>query len=55
MIKTISIKNFRCLREFDIESSSLVALIGPNGSGKSAVLHALRFFFGEMTIDDADC
>lgn len=54
MIRSISVRNFRCLREVDLECSNLVALIGPNGSGKSALLHALRFFFGDLALDEAD-
>lgn len=55
MIRQISVRNFRCLKEVDLQCDSLVALVGPNGSGKSALLHALRFFFGEVDIDENDC
>lgn len=55
MIRRVSVRNFRCLREVDLDCSGLVALIGSNGSGKSALLHALRFFFGDLELDEADC
>ncbi len=54
MIRRVSVRNFRCLRAVDLDCSGLVALIGTNGSGKSALLHALRFFFGDLALDDAD-
>lgn len=54
MIRRVSVRNFRCLRQVELDCSNLTALIGPNGSGKSALLHALRFFFGDLAIDEAD-
>ena len=44
-IKTIRIKNFRCLKDVTLECGDLTALIGRNGSGKSAVLRALDIFY----------
>ena len=54
IIRQVSVRHFRCLKEVDLDCSGLVALIGPNGSGKSALLHALRFFFGDLALDEAD-
>lgn len=44
-IKSVEIKNFRCLRHVEIEFDSVTTLIGPNGAGKSSVLRALDWFF----------
>ena len=55
MIRQVSVRNFRCLKEVDLRCDNLVALVGPNGSGKSALLHALHFFFGEVDVDEEDC
>lgn len=57
-IKTISIKNFRSLKDVDIEFDDITTFIGPNGTGKSTVLRALDWFFngskgGELS--DEDC
>ena len=43
MVKTLSVKNFKLLRDFSIESLGRVNLIvGRNNSGKSTVLEAIR-------------
>jgi putative ATP-dependent endonuclease of OLD family len=44
-IRSVEIKNFRCLRHVNIEFDSVTTLIGPNGGGKSYVLRALDWFF----------
>lgn len=51
----VKIRNFRCLKEVDIDVDSYTALIGANGSGKSSVLYALDWFFKghTLTADDA--
>ena len=47
MIKSISIENFRSIKELDIDASNIVALIGPNSSGKTNVLKAIDLVLGE--------
>ncbi len=42
MLRKISIKNFRCLRDVSVPLSPLTVLIGPNDSGKSAFLAAIH-------------
>ncbi|OFX18708.1 MAG: hypothetical protein A2V77_01150 [Anaeromyxobacter sp. RBG_16_69_14] len=42
MIRKFVIRNFRCLRELELEFEPLTVLVGPNGSGKSAVMAALN-------------
>ena len=54
-ISRVAVENFRCLKQVDIRLEPLTALIGPNGSGKSAFINALRFFFGDLDVDDGDC
>lgn len=56
-IKSVKIKNFRALRDAEIEFDSVTTFIGPNGVGKSTVLRALDWFFNrgkgqELTEDD---
>ena len=41
MITNISLENFKCFRQLDIDPKLITVLIGPNGSGKSGVLQAL--------------
>lgn len=43
MITRVRIKNFRAIRECDVELQPLTFLVGPNGSGKSSFLDALAF------------
>jgi len=46
MIERIRIRNFRCLRDFEIKLGSLNFLVGANNTGKSSVLDAL-YVLGE--------
>ncbi|WP_165975778.1 ATP-dependent nuclease [Actinomadura rubrisoli] len=41
----MAIKNYRCLRDVDVDFDCITTFIGPNGVGKSAVLRALDWFF----------
>jgi len=41
MIRRVAIKNYRCLRDVELELSPLTVLVGPNASGKSSILSAL--------------
>lgn len=42
MLKKVQLKNFRSLRDFEVDLEPLTILVGPNASGKSAVLDALN-------------
>ncbi len=42
-ITKLRVKNFRSIRDAEIELGHLTALVGPNASGKSNLLDALRF------------
>src|SRR3954469_19371132 len=41
MINKVSIRNFKCLREVQIDLERLTVFVGPNASGKSSILQAL--------------
>jgi predicted ATPase len=43
MIKSIHIKNYRSLRDVNVEPGLINVFVGPNASGKSNFLDALRF------------
>ena len=50
MLRRIQAKNFRCLRDVNVElDGSLHVMVGPNGSGKSALFDAVAFFRDSMT------
>lgn len=46
-IKSLTIKNFRSIKELTIEPKNLCALIGPNSAGKTNIFHALDLILGE--------
>lgn len=56
IIQSVSIKNFRSLKDVTIPFDSVTTFIGPNGAGKSTVLRALDWFFngkpGALTEND---
>jgi predicted ATPase len=41
MISTVAIKNFKCLRDVEIELEQFTVFVGPNASGKSSILQGL--------------
>jgi len=43
MIKKLKVKNYKSLRDVEIELDKFTVLIGPNASGKSNILDALMF------------
>lgn len=45
LIKSVAIKNFRCIKDLTVELDDLTAFVGRNGSGKSTTLHALSAFY----------
>jgi predicted ATP-dependent endonuclease of OLD family len=54
-IKSVRIKNFRCLEDVRVDMEALTSFVGPNGAGKSTVLRALDWFFnGETRLADED-
>lgn len=53
-IEKIIIKNWRSLRDQEIEAQDLMVIIGQNNHGKSNLLSSLLFFFGEIKHQDLD-
>lgn len=51
MIKKLKIKNFKSLRDVEIELGKFTVLIGPNASGKSNLLDSLLFLSQTAGID----
>jgi putative ATP-dependent endonuclease of OLD family len=45
LVKTLKVKNFRCVKDETLHCEILTALVGPNGSGKSTFLKALQLFY----------
>ena len=41
MITNITLHNFKCFRELEVNPKLITVFIGPNGTGKSSVLQAL--------------
>ncbi|MGS1120355.1 ATP-dependent nuclease [Rhodanobacter sp. UC4436_H3] len=56
-IQSVSIKNFRTLKNVTIPFDSVTTFIGPNGAGKSTVLRALDWFFNGKpgSLTEKDC
>lgn len=55
LIKEISIKNFRCVRDATVSCEKLTVFLGQNGSGKSTLLKSLEYFYdikAPVEIDD---
>src|SRR5690554_936382 len=44
-LTNLEIKNFRAIKEANIDLNEINALVGQNGSGKSSILRALNAFF----------
>src|ERR1051326_3271120 len=42
MISKLSIRNFKCLRDVQIDLERITVFVGPNASGKSSILQALH-------------
>jgi putative ATP-dependent endonuclease of the OLD family len=45
LIKSISVKNFRCAEKGKLNCGPLTAMVGANGTGKSTYLRALSVFY----------
>lgn len=60
-IKSVKIKNFRALKDVQIEFEDITTFIGPNGAGKSSIMYALDWFFNaygknnNLSDDDCNC
>lgn len=49
IIKSIHVKNFRCIRDETLKCENLTVLVGPNGCGKSSLLRAIELFYSLQT------
>ncbi len=55
MLKTIKIKNFRSLKDFDMDfNQGLNVIIGENDAGKTSLIDSLKILFGKKRIDIND-
>lgn len=54
LLKRVSIKNFRSIRDVTVEVGSQMAIVGGNGAGKSSVLRAIDRFFSSSTTVELD-
>lgn len=56
-IQSVTIKNFRALKDVTIPFDSVTTFIGPNGAGKSTVLRALDWYFNgkPCSLTEKDC
>jgi len=45
IIKSVQVKNFRCIKDETLECEDLTVLVGPNGCGKSSFLRAIELFY----------
>lgn len=56
-IQKVHIKNFRALKDVEIQFDDVTTLVGPNGAGKSTVLRALDWYFNGRAglLSDSDC
>tara|TARA_R110001583_G_scaffold64332_1_gene186962 strand:- start:401 stop:2176 length:1776 start_codon:yes stop_codon:yes gene_type:complete len=53
-IEKIRIKNWRSLKDQDLQAQDLMVIIGQNNHGKSNLLSSILFFFGEIKHHDLD-
>ncbi|MGR3610281.1 MAG: ATP-dependent nuclease [Sulfitobacter sp.] len=51
-IRRIQIKNFRSIKNLDVEVQDLATFVGDNDSGKSNILRALNLFFNNVVEGD---
>ncbi|MCS7165949.1 MAG: AAA family ATPase [Candidatus Calescibacterium sp.] len=49
MIKKVYVKNFRSIKEQEIELAPLVVLYGPTSSGKTSLLYSILTFKNLVT------
>jgi putative ATP-dependent endonuclease of the OLD family len=54
IVRRLIVRNYRALREVDVELGGLTYLVGRNGAGKSTILSALGVFFRQVRIHAED-
>jgi len=45
LIRSLRVRNYRCILDESLGCDELTALVGPNGSGKSSFINALELFY----------
>jgi hypothetical protein len=50
-LKSISITNFRCIEQVQIDIRNFTSLIGPNNCGKSSAIRAIEIFLNQQSPD----
>lgn len=53
-IEKIDVKNWRSIKEQELQAQDLMVIIGQNNHGKSNLLSSILFFFGEIKHHDLD-
>lgn len=53
-IQTVTLSNWRSVKDVTITFQDIMIFIGQNNHGKSNILHALLFFFGHIPFDEID-
>lgn len=53
-IEKITIKNWRSIKDQELQAQDLMVIIGQNNHGKSNLLSSVLFFFGEIKHQDLD-
>ncbi|EKS41456.1 AAA family ATPase [Afipia broomeae] len=54
ILKRISVRNFRSIRDVTLDLGSQTAIVGGNGAGKSTVLRAIEKFYGSSSTVELD-
>ncbi|WMT73878.1 AAA family ATPase [Bradyrhizobium sp. Ash2021] len=54
ILKRISVKNFRSIRDITVDVGHQMSIVGGNGAGKSTVLRAIDRFYGQSASVEAD-
>jgi putative ATP-dependent endonuclease of OLD family len=55
IVKSVQIKQYRCIQEETLSCGALTVLVGANGTGKSSFLQALDLFYApKPSLDDED-
>ena len=53
-INNIEVKNYKSIKYINLELNTLNCIIGENGSGKSNILKALKYFYDNLTKNNAN-
>src|SRR5262245_677883 len=54
MINSVSIRNFKCLRDVHTDLERFTVFVGPNASGKSSILQAMDILCWTFSLDNPE-